>query len=104
MSTEKPKEPKDPKDVQLQVQLDEDVAQGTYVNLTMVNHNETEFTLDFIYLQPQQPRAKVRSRIISSPKHTKRLMMALKDNIEKYEKKWGEIDISGPGPADDIMH
>lgn len=93
-----------PKEVQLQVQLDEEMAQGIYVNLTMVNHNETEFTLDFIYLQPQQPRAKVRARIISSPKHTKRLLAALKDNIDKYEKKWGEIDISGPGPADDMMH
>ena len=92
------------KDNQLQIQLDDDVAQGIYANLTMVNHTETEFALDFIYLQPQQPRAKVRSRIISSAKHTKRLMMALKDNIEKYEKKFGTIDISGPSPEDEALH
>ena len=96
------REPK--KDVQLQIQLDEDVAQGIYANLTMVNHTETEFALDFIYLQPQQPRAKVRARIISSPKHTKRLLMALKDNIDKYEKKFGTIDISGPSPEDEALH
>ncbi len=96
------REPK--KDVQLQIQLDDDVAQGIYANLTMVNHTETEFALDFIYLQPQQPRAKVRARIISSPKHTKRLLMALKDNIDKYEKKFGAIDISGPSPEDEALH
>src|SRR6476620_994114 len=92
------------KDVQLQIELDEVTAQGIYANLTMVNHTETEFALDFIYLQPQQPRAKVRARIISSPKHTKRLLMALKDNIEKYEKKFGAIDISGPSPEDEALH
>ena len=99
MSTPPPK-----KENQLQIQLDDDVAQGIYANLTMVNHTETEFTLDFIYLQPQQPRAKVRARIISSAQHTKRLLMALKDNIEKYEKKFGEIDVSGPSPADEALH
>lgn len=101
MSTEK-KEPK--RDVQLQIQLDDDTAQGLYANLTMVNHTETEFTLDFIYLQPQQPRAKVRARIISSAKHTKRLLLALKENLDKYEKKFGAIDISGPAPEDEALH
>ncbi|MBN2358594.1 MAG: DUF3467 domain-containing protein [Deltaproteobacteria bacterium] len=83
--------------VQLHIQLDEDIAQGTYANLAMVNHTETEFVLDFIYVQPQQPRAKVRARIISSPRHTKRLLLALKDNVEKYEQKFGVIEVQGPG-------
>lgn len=80
------------RDMQLQIQLDEDIAQGIYANLAMVNHTETEFVFDFIYVQPQQPRAKVRARIISSPRHTKRLMLALKDNVEKYEQKFGVIE------------
>ncbi len=84
------------KPVQLQVQLDDDIAQGIYVNMAMVNHSETEFTLDFIYIQPQQPKAKVRTRIITSPKHVKRLVAAMQDNISKFEAKFGEIDISGP--------
>ena len=50
------------KQVQIQIQLDEEVAQGMYVNLALVNHNENEFTIDVMYLQPQQPRAKVRAR------------------------------------------
>ena len=84
----------------LQIQIDDDVAQGLYANLTMVNHTETEFVFDFIYIQPQQPRARVRARIISNAKHAKRLMLALKDNIDKYEQKYGIVDISEPPQTD----
>ena len=98
-------DPKTPqkKKVNIQIQLDEEIAQGAYVNLAMVNHSETEFTLDFIYVQPQQPKAKVRARIISSPKHTKRLLEALKDNVEKYEKRFGTIDASNPLPQEELL-
>jgi hypothetical protein len=75
----------------LQIQLDEEVAQGRYANMAMVDHTETEFTLDFIYVYPQQPRAKVFSRIITSPQHLKRLMLALQENITRYESKHGTI-------------
>ena len=92
------------KKVNIQIQLDEDVAQGTYVNLAMVNHSETEFTLDFIYVQPQQPKAKVRARIITSPKHTKRLLEALKENVAKSEKRHGTIKVSGPLPQEEFLH
>lgn len=94
----------DPKKVSIQIQIDDDIAQGLYTNLAMVNHNETEFTLDFIFVQPQQPRAKVRARIISSPKHTKRLLEALKDNVTKYEKRFGTIDITGPSPQEEFLN
>lgn len=91
------------KQVQIQIQLDEDVAQGMYVNLALVNHTETEFTIDVMYLQPQQPRAKVRARIISTPKHTKRLLLALQENIRRYEERFGSIDLTGPNPADQLL-
>ena len=84
-----------PAPVQVRIELDPETAQGTYVNMAMVNHNETELTLDFIYVQPQEPKGKVRARIISSPKHAKRLLMALQDSIAGYERKFGTIDI-GP--------
>ncbi len=93
----------DPKHVQIQIQLDDDVAQGMYVNLALVNHTETEFTLDLMYLQPQQPKAKVRARIISSAKHTKRLLNALQENVRRYEERFGPIDLSGPNPADQLL-
>jgi hypothetical protein len=77
----------------LQIQLDEDVAQGRYANMAMVDHTETEFTLDFIYVYPQQPRAKVLSRVITSPQHLKRLMLALQENLARYEAKHGTIHL-----------
>lgn len=76
---------------QLQVELDEQTAQGVYANLALITHNESEFVLDFIFIQPQQPKAKVRARVITSPSHIKRFYEALGDNIKKYEQKFGVI-------------
>jgi hypothetical protein len=90
---EKPEKPA-AKDVQLQIELDEQTAQGAYCNLAMVNHTPTEFTMDFIYVQPQLPKAKVRSRIITSPQHMKRLLLALQDNIARYERSFGPISLA----------
>ncbi len=81
-------------ELQLQIELDEQVANGHYVNLALVNHTETEFILDFIYVQPQQPKAKVRSRIITNPKHMKRLLLAMQDNLAKFENKFGPITLA----------
>jgi len=71
------------------------------VNMAMVNHTETEFTFDFIYVQPQEPKGKVQARIITSPKHAKRLLVALQDSLAAYERKFGALDVSGgvPGPT-----
>jgi hypothetical protein len=77
----------------IQIQLDDDVAQGTYSNLVLINHTQNEFFLDFAFLPPGTPRAKVLSRIISSPRHTKRLLAALQKNIERYEELFGPIAI-----------
>jgi len=84
-------EEKKKQEVKLEIQLDEDVAQGAYVNLAVVNHNESEFVVDFIFVQPQAPRAKVRSRVILSPQHAKRFVAALQDNVGRYEQNFGEI-------------
>lgn len=80
------------KEIKLEIQLDEEIAQGVYVNLAAVNHNDTEFIFDFIFVQPQAPRAKVRSRVITSPRHAKRLLMALQENVARYEKMYGPIE------------
>jgi hypothetical protein len=84
-------EPTPPK---LAVQIDDDVAQGSYSNLVLLNHTENEFVLDFAFIQPANGRAKVRSRVISSPRHTKRLLMALQKNLERYEERYGRIELS----------
>ena len=85
--------PQQPPHLQLQVQLDEDVAQGMYVNMAMVHHNETEFTLDMLYVLPHQPKAKVRARLITSPKHMKRLLLSMQDQVQRYEQQFGNIDV-----------
>jgi len=90
------------KEVKLEIQVDDDIAQGVYANLAVVNHSDAEFTLDFIFVQPQAPRAKVRSRVITSPKHVKRLLLALEENLKKYEQQFGVIDISAPGVKHNI--
>ncbi|MGE0870228.1 MAG: DUF3467 domain-containing protein [Kofleriaceae bacterium] len=76
----------------LQVQIDEDIAQGVYSNLVLLNHTENEFVLDFAFIQPSNGRAKVRARVISSPRHTKRLLQALQKNVERYEERFGTIE------------
>lgn len=95
MSDEPPKpQPQQP----IQLQVDEATAQGIYTNLVMVNHSENEFVLDFAYLQPTGPTAKVRARIISSPRHTKRLLVALQKNVARYEERFGVIELSNEEP------
>ncbi len=93
----------DAQNPKLQVQIDEEVAQGTYTNLVLINHTENEFILDFAFIQPGNARAKVHSRLISSPRHTKRLLAALKKNVERFEERFGTIDVA---PDDDgsILH
>ena len=81
---------------QLQVDMDEATAQGVYANLAGILHTETEFILDFLFLQPNSPKAKLRSRVISSPVHTKRLLAALADNVRKYEERFGTIPAGAP--------
>jgi hypothetical protein len=89
--------------VRLSLEWDAATSNGVYANLALVNHTETEFILDFLFVHPEQPKATVRSRVISSPKHTKRLWLALQDNLAKYERKFGEIDVSRPGPEDQLL-
>ncbi len=84
-------EPASPK---LQVQIDDDISQGAYSNLVLLNHTENEFVLDFAFIQPSNGRAKVRTRVISSPRHTKRLLAALQKNLERYEERFGTIETS----------
>ena len=80
---------------QIQVEVDEATAQGVYVNMAIVSHTDTEFVFDFVFIQPQAPKAKVRSRIVTSPSHAKRFLAALQDNIQRYEGKSGTIKIAG---------
>ncbi|MCW9049712.1 MAG: DUF3467 domain-containing protein [Deltaproteobacteria bacterium] len=80
-------------EVKLEIQMDDQVACGQYINMAVVNHNDSEFVIDCIYVQPQAPKARVQARLITSPRHAKRLLAALQNNVENYEKKFGQIDL-----------
>jgi len=84
-------DPEQPPNPALSIELTEEVAEGHYANLVMIAHSPEEFVLDFIRVMPGVPKARVRSRIIVSPAHAKRLLSALAENIGKYEAQFGEI-------------
>ena len=82
----------------ISIELSEEVAQGTYSNLAVITHSASEFVVDFIRLMPGVPKAQVKSRIILTPEHAKRLLAALEDNIAKYEAVHGPIrEANEPG-------
>ena len=85
---------------QINIELNEEVAQGTYSNLAIITHSSSEFVVDFVRIMPGIPKAQVKSRIILTPEHAKRLVAALEDNISKYEAVHGEIkEVKGSGPV-----
>ena len=78
---------------QLDIELSHDVGQGTYSNLAVISHSTSEFIIDFLRIMPGIPKASVKSRIILTPEHAKRLMLALQDNISKFEQFNGKIKV-----------
>jgi uncharacterized protein (DUF1778 family) len=76
---------------QINIELDENVAEGIYSNLAIINHSVSEFVVDFIKVMPGNPKAKVKSRIILTPQHAKRFLKALNDNVKRFENAHGEI-------------
>ena len=96
----------DTKQPQINIELDESVAEGFYSNLAIINHSASEFVVDFVCLMPGVPKAKVKSRIVLTPQHAKRLLKAMAENISRFEAAHGDIkDVEQPqiplnfGPA-----
>lgn len=76
---------------QINIELSEEIAEGIYSNLAMIAHSNSEFVIDFIKLMPGVPKARVKARVVVTPEHAKRLLGALKENIDKYEANFGTI-------------
>jgi hypothetical protein len=85
-----------PKGQQINIELGEKEAEGIYSNLAIITHSPAEFIIDFTRIVPGVPKAKVHARIITTPQHAKMLMKALKDNIEKFEARFGAINVESP--------
>jgi hypothetical protein len=91
MMSDENNNPKKSKKGQINIELDEKVAEGIYSNLAIINHSVSEFVVDFVSIMPGTPKSKVKSRIILTPQHAKRLLKALADNVNRFEKAHGEI-------------
>jgi hypothetical protein len=81
----------------MQIQSDPQTNAGVYSNLMMVSHRKEEFVLDFLFVHPQRSQsgegvANLRSRVITSPEHAKRIVRALEENLRRYEEKFGPIE------------
>ncbi len=86
----------DQKKNEIKIELTPEVANGHYANLAVISHSASEFFLDFIAVAPNMPQAKVQSRIIMTPENAKNLLFALRDNLQKYESTFGEIERKMP--------
>jgi len=80
---------------QINIELSEEVAQGIYSNLAVITHSSSEFVIDFVRIMPGVPKANVKSRIVLTPEHAKRLLNALQDNLKKYEAMHGPVKAKG---------
>ena len=85
----------DNKQQQIQIEVPNEEMQGRYANLAVITHGPNDFFLDMILLAPNTPKARVQSRIIMTPEHTKRLLNAIAENISKYESQFGRIELPG---------
>ena len=86
-------------DNQLNIELSEEIAEGVYSNLAIITHSSSEFVIDFIRVMPGVPKAKVKSRVVLTPEHARRLLSALEDNIEKFETANGRIKVQPDHPS-----
>lgn len=86
-NTPQPDKPGD----QLEIELSEEIAEGTYANLAIISHSQSEFVIDFVRMMPNMPKARVKARVVLTPDHALRLLNALQENISKYEDAFGAL-------------
>ena len=91
-----------PQGQQINIELGEKEAEGIYSNLAIISHSPAEFVIDFTRVLPGVPKAKVHARIVMTPQHAKLLLRALGDNISRFEKSYGSINVDGPGHFDNF--
>lgn len=82
---------------EISLELRPEIAKGSYSNLAIITHSRSEFIIDFAEMLPGLPKPEITNRIIMTPEHAKRLLIALQDNLVKYESQFGIIDLNNPG-------
>ncbi|MBI2061840.1 MAG: DUF3467 domain-containing protein [Nitrospirae bacterium] len=91
------------KEQQIQIQIDEPIGQGVYSNFCAVTHKQGEFIVDFIFIQPLEPKGKVRSRVVLTPVAAKQIFQTLMENMRIYEERFGRIEILAGEPKPTMM-
>lgn len=81
------------KEQQINIELSPEIAEGIYSNMAIISHSTSEFVIDFVRIMPGTPKANVKSRIILTPEHAKRLLFAMQDNVAKFESQFGKIQM-----------
>lgn len=81
---------------QINIEVKPEIAQGSYSNLAIITHSKSEFIIDFASILPGMPKPQVSNRLIMTPEHAKRLLIALQDNLIKFENQFGVIDLNNP--------
>ena len=94
-----PNQPQNPDPNALNIELSEAIAEGEYANLALIAHSNSEFVIDFVRMMPGLPKAKVKSRIILTPEHAKRLLAALEENIQRFEQSYGPVKVHQDAPS-----
>ena len=94
-----PNQPQSTDPTALNIELTEAIAEGEYANLALIAHSPSAFVVDFIRLLPNVPKAKVKSRIILTPEHAKRLLSALEENVQRFEQSFGPIQLHQEAPS-----
>jgi hypothetical protein len=84
--------------VRLQIKAADDVARGVFANLALMHHNDAEFILDFVFVEPQRPVGQVVSRVVMTPRSTKRLLVGLQEIVRRFEERFGQIPLPEPAP------
>lgn len=77
---------------QLNIELSEEMAEGTYANLSIITHSSSEFIFDFVRMMPNAPKAKVKSRVVMNAENAKRFLAALQENVARYEEQFGKLE------------
>jgi len=87
---------------ELNIELSPEIAEGNYANLAIISHSTSEFVIDFAAMLPGLQKAKVRTRVVLTPEHAKRLLISLQENISRYETNIGQITIPTPKGSGDV--
>lgn len=80
----------------LQIEMPANLS-AIYANAVIISQMHSEIVMDFVQIMPNDPRARVQSRIVMTPANAKMFLQALNTNLTRFEAVNGEIKLPTPG-------